>query len=288
MSTSPSSSTVIAAYELDLTNDYCVTATVALAAYEYMITFQHEYEFLSQRRWTAATWLFVANRYMLLASTLTKTIPTGAQSADSLSPTGTASLLGITLTIQYSARHVFRPFRFPPQCHTIGLIGILTTIISDIAAIVVTWLKTFQHVRRAASVGIGAGLGATLIQYGTLYFCVVLVVNILPLVTFLTPSLNLFTDGMTNFMTILPNILISRFLINLRQVDMQGSNDTIDCSRFSTTLNFRVPTLPEFIGNLGEPLANGDEDQDDEDQDDDTDLWGPCSSQLRDEENEDL
>lgn len=53
----------------------------------------------------------------------------------------------------------------------------------------------------------------------------------------------------------LPQLLLSRFIINLRQVDSPGTNTSADQhpSRFSMP-NFRVPTMDEVVGNLGEPL----------------------------------
>lgn len=56
----------------------------------------------------------------------------------------------------------------------------------------------------------------------------------------------------------LPQLLLSRFIINLRQVDSPGTNTSTDQhpSRFSIP-NFRVPTMDEVVGNLGEPLEFG-------------------------------
>lgn len=53
----------------------------------------------------------------------------------------------------------------------------------------------------------------------------------------------------------LPQILLSRFIINLRQADAPATNpsDNSPPSRFSIP-NFRMPTLDDVVGNLGEPL----------------------------------
>ena len=48
---------------------------VALVGYDYVITWKHEYEFIWRRRWMAATWLFIINRYTLLASVILQAIP---------------------------------------------------------------------------------------------------------------------------------------------------------------------------------------------------------------------
>ena len=53
----------------------------------------------------------------------------------------------------------------------------------------------------------------------------------------------------------LGQVLLSRFIINLRQVDTPTTNASTNQhrSRISSP-NFRVPTIDEVVGNLGEPL----------------------------------
>ncbi|KAJ3552742.1 hypothetical protein NM688_g3993 [Phlebia brevispora] len=139
-----------------------------------------------------------------------------------------------------------------------SLASILTVIAPDIIAIVATWRKTYRQVRQAASIGVCAGFSETLIQYGTLYFGVILLVNMVSLAVFLIHSGSRFTNGISVFVAILPNILISRFIINLRQVESLASGSRSRLCSMSAP-RFRVPSIPEMIGNLGEPLSNGDE-----------------------------
>lgn len=58
-------------------------------------------------------------------------------------------------------------------------------------------------------------------------------------------------------------ILISRFLINLRRTVEVGSTNTT--SQF-TTPNFRAPTVATILGNLGEPLEPGENDEEAQDE----------------------
>lgn len=51
-------------------------------------------------------------------------------------------------------------------------------------------------------------------------------------------------------------ILISRFLLNLRHAD-SPEDSTSRLARFPTPLNFRAPTLQSIVGNMGEPLDHG-------------------------------
>lgn len=63
-----------------------------------------------------------------------------------------------------------------------------------------------------------------------------------------------------------PPIMLSRFLINLRQVDSphNSSFSNGNLSRFSVP-NFRMPTMDNVVGNLGELLEFVDYTVDDED-----------------------
>lgn len=66
--------------------------------------------------------------------------------------------------------------------------------------------------------------------------------------------------------TRLPNVLFSRFLINLSQTNTSQSvlSGTVNPSRYST-LNFRGRTVDAIIDNLGAPLDFGEGDSVDED-----------------------
>ncbi len=48
---------------------------LALGCYEYLITIKYEANFLCRRKWSAATWLFLANRYMIVAMMIYQIAP---------------------------------------------------------------------------------------------------------------------------------------------------------------------------------------------------------------------
>ncbi|THG95674.1 hypothetical protein EW026_g6024 [Hermanssonia centrifuga] len=52
-------------------------------------------------------------------------------------------------------------------------------------------------------------------------------------------------------------ILISRFMLNLRQVNTAQNEMQNALDSCSSALTFRVPTLTSFIGNMGEDLYHG-------------------------------
>ncbi|KAJ3542644.1 hypothetical protein NM688_g5951 [Phlebia brevispora] len=308
MSIPPSDSITAATYELDFICSYCLYSALALTTYEHVITLKCEYKFLWQRRWNAGTWLFIANRYIFLAAVVAQCVPISAQDSCSRFISAMFSALRVFALLDhayctaacvfllglvqvaiflYAASHSVHSYvddpvlvstSFPTLRRTfaysfstwpcsLSLTALLTTITTDIVAIVTTWIKTYRHVKQAASAGIRASFGAVLIRYGTLYFIVILAVYILPLILFFIPS----AAGEANiFITTLPNIMLSRFLINLQEV-----RDTSRQSNFSA-LSFRMPSLPEFIGNLGEPLADGNKDQDGEEQGDNERFCEEC------------
>ncbi|KAJ3557930.1 hypothetical protein NM688_g1208 [Phlebia brevispora] len=340
MTTPLANPVIVAAYTADLTVNYCTYAALALAAYEHIITLQNECEFLLRRRWTAATWLLIANRYTLLGNLIAQSVPYSAQvpfyafgcqrhhllgrcynsilqnfldvffkvllvtsalfsalrvfalldrayfAAGCVLVLGLAqvgiSLASAYISINKSHFHfvsticlvqaAFRRSCLPHPCYStvreiggfmtrelthlqVDLSGALASIASDVASIAMTWIKTHRHVKQAASVGIRSNFGATLLQYGTLYFVTLCVVNILPLVIFSNVSVTGWASGISVLINMLPNILISRFLINLRRVESPAHSDTSRFSHFSAP-RFRVPTLPEIIGKLGECLSS--------------------------------
>ncbi|PSR76126.1 hypothetical protein PHLCEN_2v8676 [Hermanssonia centrifuga] len=80
--------------------------------------------------------------------------------------------------------------------------------------------------------------------------------NIAQVVVNTVPSLENFTLVSTVIANLQP-ILISRFLLNLRQV---GSPEINSQEPFNSQLSvpgFRVPTLASIVGNMGEDLNHG-------------------------------
>ncbi len=48
----------------------------ALVVYEHIITFQQEVQAVWKRKWSAVTWLFALNRYLLLLVSIGNCLPT--------------------------------------------------------------------------------------------------------------------------------------------------------------------------------------------------------------------
>ncbi|KAJ3553152.1 hypothetical protein NM688_g3769 [Phlebia brevispora] len=302
MSTFTPTSVIVAAYKSDLVVNNCINAALTFVTYEFLITSGYEYEFLWRRKWTAATWLFVTNRYLLLASIIVQIVPFTPQvnvcshekcliinglkgvrcqnfslqmfiqflinvplvisalfSAlrvfaildRAYAAAGCVLLLGLTplAVILYQASQNTTVYVHDP-CFIVrmGLVSILATITVDVAAIIATWVKTYRQVREASSIGMSVSISAMLLRYGTLYFLVLCIVNLAQLLIYVIPSIQ-----SANPINIFTNMQVSSF--SIPPLSSRESSDTARFSDFSVP-NFRVPTLPDVLGNLGEPLAD--------------------------------
>ncbi|PSS32242.1 hypothetical protein PHLCEN_2v2011 [Hermanssonia centrifuga] len=88
------------------------------------------------------------------------------------------------------------------------------------------------------------------------YFDIIFVINITQVVVTTVPSFQNF-DFVTAVISTLQAILISRFLLNLRQV---GSPEIDSQEAFNSQFSvpgFRVPSLSSIVGNMGEDLDHG-------------------------------
>ncbi|KAJ3553356.1 hypothetical protein NM688_g3660 [Phlebia brevispora] len=293
-----------------LATNYSIFAALTLVSYEYIITFQHEYEFLKYRKRSAATWLFLANRcYNSALNTFLSVLYalpmfiTAAFSAlrifallgRAYTTSAIVLLLGLTpiaLNL-YQSSHAtyyyvddpilgsscYYDFQLSPStvfyCKklpiytatgltsvTVGLASALSVVVADLVAIAATWVKTYKNVRQASAIGMNVPFSAMLLQYGTLFFTVLFVIALIDALFLLIPSFPE-ENPISVFLILLPNIIVSRFLINLRQASPAETSDLAHFSQFSAP-NFRMPTFSNIIGDLGEPLADGNEMLDEE------------------------
>ncbi|KAJ3551468.1 hypothetical protein NM688_g4687 [Phlebia brevispora] len=273
-----SNSQFVKTYQADLVENYTTMATLTLIGYEFVITFRYEYEFIWQRRWSGATWIFLANRcnsfsiqYLIrVLAALPMTI-TAAFSAlrvfalldrayGAAALTFALGLVSVALDLYQQTRAVtyyvddpvlgpscYENYRTTPATYIhskkssdsmkivltyllVEIINVSTAIAADLLAIVITWIKTHRRVRQASSAGIEPW--------------------------FESPN------PITIINIMLPNIMLSRFLINLRRIESSEPSSAARFSRFSP-VNFLIPSISSVIGNLGEPLADGEEGVDD-------------------------
>ncbi|EMD31618.1 hypothetical protein CERSUDRAFT_119661 [Gelatoporia subvermispora B] len=137
-------------------------------------------------------------------------------------------------------------------------------IIADIMVLILTWWKTWATVRMVREHNVKTPLMTLLLRDGTLYFIGLLSINLLNIVG-RTTNVFVYAGG---FSTQLSAIIITHFLLNLRQL-AHGSPD--DTSRQSSVrdgqpdaVRSRTSSLRfgSFVGNMGESLVHGSEDND--------------------------
>ncbi|EMD31627.1 hypothetical protein CERSUDRAFT_100293 [Gelatoporia subvermispora B] len=135
---------------------------------------------------------------------------------------------------------------------------------ADTIILALTWGKTWGMVRMARGLNVKAPLMTLILRDGTLYFVGLLSINVLSLVGWAT---NVFTDAGV-FSTPLCSIIITHFLLNLRQLahgstdgisrphsGREGTPDPVDSQ--TSSLQFGL-----FVGNMGESLVHGSENDD--------------------------
>ncbi|KAI0084418.1 hypothetical protein BDY19DRAFT_997771 [Irpex rosettiformis] len=128
----------------------------------------------------------------------------------------------------------------------------ISVIIGDVLVLLVTWSKTAKSYNEARKQKIESPLAMMLFRDGTLYFGVLLIINVLEVIQRNIPSL--FTVQLSGpFLQIIPPIIVCRFILNLRQVKPAG----ISCisSNQSASVGIR------FAGNAGESLKFGEDDE---------------------------
>ncbi|THG97755.1 hypothetical protein EW026_g4307 [Hermanssonia centrifuga] len=76
MSQALSDSSLVAALQAEVNANYLIFGTTALTAYEYVITIKQEVNMVWRRKWILTTWIFMANRYLLIGNMLLAVIPT--------------------------------------------------------------------------------------------------------------------------------------------------------------------------------------------------------------------
>ncbi|KAI0352861.1 hypothetical protein OH77DRAFT_1427975 [Trametes cingulata] len=280
---------------------YCDMATFSLIFYEYFITFDRELGLVWRRKFTAATVLFLLNRYMALLKYPIYIVDMFQVSDETLIPSScrVSNVLSMVLEVlpyfvwlAFSVLRVYAicghnwrfgllvaiPGSFPlasnmylyTQSHDANYpepIGCLwlsviptdvyhAVILTDVLVLCLTWWRTYDVRKAAAHANIKMSLSALMLRDGM----VLLVLNTFHIAFSLTGR---FTWTIT-FEEPLTTILVSRFLLNLREADGKtGPNSMEDMSRPSfvqTNLDqaaFGGNSLhfaSSFIAPLGAPL----------------------------------
>ncbi|THH00340.1 hypothetical protein EW026_g2176 [Hermanssonia centrifuga] len=238
----------------------------ALVVYEYIITLRQEITMIWQWKWTLVTWLFMANRYLLIGVTLWSASPSTSSKwvincpsilAAKCNFSGTSCAPGqvmgeLLLILQNGVFAALRVFALSDRNIPMTLLVLALNVVP-----VALYIFTFSHATNVLIVDpiFGTFCTAIINFSASVNFDILLVMNIAQVVVDNVPSLENY-DFVTIVISTWP-ILISRFLLNLRQV---GSPEIDSQEAFNSQFSvpgFRIPSLASIIGNMGEDLDYG-------------------------------
>ncbi|KAI0337839.1 hypothetical protein BDW22DRAFT_1464303 [Trametopsis cervina] len=137
----------------------------------------------------------------------------------------------------------------------LSLTSRISATLGDIIVLTITWHKTMSNYRAGRKHNLNVPLTTLLIRDGTMYFIVLLLINILTMLFNNLPSLvNLQLE--TPFLQGIPPILICRFMMNLRDME-SNSGETAEYDE-------RTWSSMRFVGNMGQTLLAPAEEEDGE------------------------
>ncbi|KAJ3551894.1 hypothetical protein NM688_g4444 [Phlebia brevispora] len=141
--------------------------------------------------------------------------------------------------------------------------------------------------RYAASLNLRVGISATFLRDGSVYFIALLALNLAQLLVETVPSFQN-ANPVSILTPIISMIMISRFLVDLRQADTpDNSTAAAEFSQFSVP-GFRVPTMQSIVGNIGESVEFGFQDPQEEQNDENERPYGSTddSEMITDDESQ--
>ncbi|KAJ8455806.1 hypothetical protein ONZ51_g12324 [Trametes cubensis] len=266
---------IIAFYQSLFVNTCCPIAVLAFLTYEYLITFDREVSLFWRRRLTGASILFSANRYLpLLVNVLNLTISARMSDTsqyhwlvvynDPMLGCGKSS----TVTLETAKKREF----------SLTIASRTCLMVADIIVLVVTWMSTLATLRLTDMALKGKPTFARmLVRDGTIYFSILLVLNTLHL-TFTMLSITSDALSPVSYFTTFTEpyaspsyvydsdaqrwphysitaVLVSRFLLNLQEVNQYNHRSAPASLTQSITLDF----ASRVVGSLGSSLESSDD-----------------------------
>ncbi|KAJ3557058.1 hypothetical protein NM688_g1680 [Phlebia brevispora] len=270
---------IIANFQTYKADTYLNYSCLCLAFHEYFITLKYEWTCWQRGNWSSATtWLFFATRYVMLANAIQQSVPYTSQANVELGLSNWCwffSAYSRTFALcrhcsVLSIAHICTPTA-QPQCTAyssdctssrIGsdtnkspsLASRLSLIAADIIVLIVTWFKTIRQVKQLYSLGYTMSLSTILLRDGSLFFVILLALNIVILVNNALPDDQPLDQGTIIFEVLQP-ILLARFLMHLRQAGPESSENSDPTSNDSKPVRF-YGTGP-VLDNAGETLEFG-------------------------------
>ncbi|KAI0707183.1 hypothetical protein C8Q76DRAFT_860361 [Earliella scabrosa] len=219
----------------------CVAAT--LIAYETAITFDREVKAIWKQKITAASVIFLLNRYVpLVVNLLYSPYP---QHPSNTQKVGLLSIIGII------SKHV--------TVSRVTIISRSCLIISDLLVIGITWKATLSSSRTLNGMVHTTSISSILFRDGMMYFSVLFILNVIHL-TFSLISVSTELYGTSSVFVLIEPItavLISRFILDLQEANNGSSRHGESASAVTTVMFERVVgSLASSLPALTKELAN--------------------------------
>ncbi|KAI0704488.1 hypothetical protein C8T65DRAFT_696536 [Cerioporus squamosus] len=241
---SSSDADAIASYESILVNNYCVFAAS-----------NREVNLFWFGAPTGASILFLSNRYLSLAINVLGMTEFGHMSDE--------TRFSFDLTgVNDPKWGCFAEDSTPLSLQTRFIIvsrGAL--ILSDALVIGLTWWALPRYTMSFATLRkTGATLTTVILRDGTLYFGVLLIMNVLHLAFTLTTIFGFEDNGASNvtaFTEVVTAVLVSRFLLNLQEASKASARGMDSTHQLSTIAEARTINFARFMGSMGESIGPG-------------------------------
>ncbi|KAL1939182.1 hypothetical protein VTO73DRAFT_10223 [Trametes versicolor] len=256
-------------YRTTLVEKSSMAGMLALMLYELAITFDREAKFFWNMPFSRTTAIFLLNRYSSLLKYPVSMVSYRSTVSETRYACNALVRAGQTLEIiPYFVWAMFSAMRiraiternimlfslvFVLLCVPVGtnlylfaisvpdtVVLILTrasAILGDAIVIGVTWFKTFRGWRAAVDANMRVSLSEMILRDGSIYFLVFLCLNVLHVVMALATT---FSGIIAAYEEPLSSIMVSRLMLNLREVDQFARDAAAD----ECTLQFDRATLP--------------------------------------------
>ncbi|TFK85093.1 hypothetical protein K466DRAFT_552588 [Polyporus arcularius HHB13444] len=141
------------------------------------------------------------------------------------------------------------------------IISRTSLIVSDALIIGLTWWALPKHTVSFATLHkTRVSLTTVLLRDGTLYFGVLLIMNVLHLAFSLTSMFGFADNGASNvtaFTEVVTAVLVSRFLLNLQEANKVAIRGMTSMDQLSTLAEGRTISFARFMGSIGESIGPG-------------------------------
>ncbi|KAI0667272.1 hypothetical protein C8Q78DRAFT_1082392 [Trametes maxima] len=244
-----------------LVENYCIIASSILLFIDWSMTFTDEVQRIWGRRFTGATAVFLLTRYVAMAErTVLVTSVFLPAMEDKLS-----YVRGV-----HDAPHAWDlgkrmdTHRVPGSPYTCannrypGIVSRAAALAIDTTVLVFTWIRTLGMKRESHRLGLETPLVTLLLRDGTIYFAIILFVQVFSIVSESAGSDFILWDVWPYFDQVLTVIFSCRFMLNLRGIYLADSADettfTSGDTHFPRSGNLSMLHFSSVVGNMGAPL----------------------------------